>query len=48
MTKNLFVIALATMLLIGCGTTGRTGKSGVEDPAAIPALDREEVIRAVC
>jgi N-acetylmuramoyl-L-alanine amidase len=34
MTKNLFVIALATMLLIGCGTTGRTGKSGVEDPAA--------------
>lgn len=46
MTKNLFIIALATALLLGCSTTARTGKTEVEDPAAAAANAAEIAARA--
>ena len=46
MTKNLFIMALATALFLGCSTTGRTGKTEVEDPAATAANAAEIAARA--
>ncbi len=47
MTKNLFIIALATVVLLGCSTTGRTRKTEVTDPAAAAATAAAETLAAI-
>lgn len=48
MIKNLFIIALATAVIAGCSTTGRTGKTAVADPASakVAATDEEAAATA--